>query len=217
MKHILLYASFAAYHLSLETSFLADSGATLRRTPQNHQLGSPFGGECGAADSISGALDFPGPDAPSPGHSGGLVRSARDESNPPSDPISTDPACSSASALSQRGGLCSSVSAPELGSAMGSDYQALDSGAHEERMAWVSTGKDSSPPGDYFSTSEGQQSILVSLSSSCVLKGIVCERSKLLRIKFYGNFDKPLGRYLRDDLFDQVWFFIHRMEIFPWR
>jgi hypothetical protein len=25
-----------------------------------------------------------------------------------------------------------------------------------------------------------------------------------LRIKFYGSFDKPLGRYLHDDLFDQV-------------
>ncbi|CAA6664291.1 unnamed protein product [Spirodela intermedia] len=96
VKHILLYASFAAYHLSLETSFLADSGATLPKMPQNHPLDSPCGGD--------------------------------------------------------------------------------------------------------------QQSILVSLSSSCVLKGIVCERSKLFRIKFYGNFDKPLGRYLRDDLFDQTSF-----------
>ena len=48
------------------------------------------------------------------------------------------------------------------------------------------------------------QSILVSLSTRCVWKGIVCERSHLLRIKYYGSFDKPLGRFLRDHLFDQV-------------
>lgn len=48
------------------------------------------------------------------------------------------------------------------------------------------------------------QSILVSLSSRCVWKGTVCERSHLFRIKYYGNFDKPLGRFLRDNLFDQV-------------
>ncbi|KAK7294528.1 hypothetical protein RJT34_17417 [Clitoria ternatea] len=47
------------------------------------------------------------------------------------------------------------------------------------------------------------QSILVSLSSRCVWKGTVCERSHLFRIKYYGTFDKPLGRFLRDHLFDQ--------------
>lgn len=48
------------------------------------------------------------------------------------------------------------------------------------------------------------QSILVSLSKRCVWKGTVCERGHLLRIKYYGSFDKPLGRFLRDHLFDQV-------------
>lgn len=47
------------------------------------------------------------------------------------------------------------------------------------------------------------QSILVSLSIRCVWKRSICERSQLLRIKYYGNFDKPLGRFLRDYLFDQ--------------
>ncbi|XP_010261690.1 PREDICTED: 1-phosphatidylinositol-3-phosphate 5-kinase FAB1B-like [Nelumbo nucifera] len=47
------------------------------------------------------------------------------------------------------------------------------------------------------------QSILVSLSTRCVWKGTVCERAHLFRIKYYGNFDKPLGRFLRDHLFDQ--------------
>lgn len=52
------------------------------------------------------------------------------------------------------------------------------------------------------------QSILVSLSSRSVWKGTVCERSHLFRIKYYGSFDKPLGRFLRDHLFDQVSFFL---------
>lgn len=47
-------------------------------------------------------------------------------------------------------------------------------------------------------------SILVSLSTRCVWKGTVCERAHLFRIKYYGSFDKPLGRFLRDHLFDQV-------------
>lgn len=48
------------------------------------------------------------------------------------------------------------------------------------------------------------QSILVSLTTRCVWKGVVCERAHLFRIKYYRNFDKPLGRFLLDDLFDQV-------------
>ncbi|GAB2228611.1 hypothetical protein Droror1_Dr00022731 [Drosera rotundifolia] len=59
---------------------------------------------------------------------------------------------------------------------------------------------------NYLSAADNHQSILVSFSSRCVVKGTVCERSRLLRIKFYGSFDKPLGRYLHDDLFDQVLF-----------
>ncbi|XP_010917372.2 1-phosphatidylinositol-3-phosphate 5-kinase FAB1B [Elaeis guineensis] len=59
-------------------------------------------------------------------------------------------------------------------------------------------------PNDEFPPSPSDhQSFLVSLSSRCVWKGTVCERAHLFRIKYYGNFDKPLGRFLRDHLFDQ--------------
>ncbi|KAI3835801.1 hypothetical protein MKX03_028550 [Papaver bracteatum] len=47
------------------------------------------------------------------------------------------------------------------------------------------------------------QSILVSLLTRCVWKGTVCERAHLFRIKYYGSSDNPLGRFLRDHLFDQ--------------
>ncbi|XP_072990139.1 1-phosphatidylinositol-3-phosphate 5-kinase FAB1B-like [Typha latifolia] len=56
---------------------------------------------------------------------------------------------------------------------------------------------------EILTSSSDHQSILVSLSTRCVWKGTVCERSQLFRIKYYGNFDKPLGRFLRDHLFDQ--------------
>mgnify|MGYP007088572976 CR=1 FL=1 len=92
-----------------------------------------------------------------------------------------------------------------------SQQEPQESMAQDETLAGEMNGSTRSERADenevsseYFSAAETHQSILVSFSSHCVLKGIVCERSRLLRIKFYGCFDKPLGRYLRDDLFVQV-------------
>ncbi|KAL2534428.1 1-phosphatidylinositol-3-phosphate 5-kinase FAB1B [Abeliophyllum distichum] len=56
---------------------------------------------------------------------------------------------------------------------------------------------------DFFPSSPDHQSILVSLSTRCVWQGTVCERAHLFRIKYYGSFDKPLGRFLRDQLLDE--------------
>ncbi|RZC85892.1 hypothetical protein C5167_026563 [Papaver somniferum] len=56
---------------------------------------------------------------------------------------------------------------------------------------------------DFPQCTTDHQSILVSLSTRCVWKGTVCERAHLFRIKYYGSSDKPLGRFLRDHLFDQ--------------
>lgn len=47
------------------------------------------------------------------------------------------------------------------------------------------------------------QSILVLLSSQCITKQAVCEQSHLSRIKYYGNFDVSLGRFLQDVLLNQ--------------
>lgn len=71
-----------------------------------------------------------------------------------------------------------------------------DLGTSKEELG---AGKD-----DFPTASSAHQSILVSLSSRCISKGSVCERSHLFRIKYYGTFDKPLGRFLRDYLFNQV-------------
>ncbi|PKA51728.1 Putative 1-phosphatidylinositol-3-phosphate 5-kinase FAB1D [Apostasia shenzhenica] len=47
------------------------------------------------------------------------------------------------------------------------------------------------------------QSILVLMSSLCITKKAACEESHLLRIKYYGNFDVSLGRYMQDVLLSQ--------------
>lgn len=48
------------------------------------------------------------------------------------------------------------------------------------------------------------QRILISVSSRCSRKGIVCEQPHFMRIKFYGSKDKPLGKFLKDSLFNVV-------------
>lgn len=47
-------------------------------------------------------------------------------------------------------------------------------------------------------------SILILMSSQCTEKQVICEQSHLTRIKYYGNFDVSLGRYLQDILQNQV-------------
>lgn len=48
------------------------------------------------------------------------------------------------------------------------------------------------------------ESILVLLSSQCISKDVVCEQSHLSRIKYYGNFDVSLGRFLEEIILNQV-------------
>ncbi|CAL1390131.1 unnamed protein product [Linum trigynum] len=62
----------------------------------------------------------------------------------------------------------------------------------------IGSSKEDFPP-----SPSDHQSILVSSSTRCVWKGTVCQRAHLCRIKYYGSFDRPLGRFLRDQLFDQ--------------
>lgn len=84
----------------------------------------------------------------------------------------------------------------------GSGDAEVSSGIREDHHEDAESFKEEFPP-----SPSDHQSILVSLSTRCVWKGTVCERAHLLRIKYYGSFDKPLGRFLRDHLFDHVLFF----------
>lgn len=57
---------------------------------------------------------------------------------------------------------------------------------------------------EYPSSPSDQQIIVVCLSTRSVWKGTVCEPPHISRIKYYGITDMPLGRFLRDRLFDEV-------------
>ncbi|KAL5726683.1 1-phosphatidylinositol-3-phosphate 5-kinase [Ranunculus cassubicifolius] len=263
IKRVIQYAVFAAYHLSLETSFLSDEGATLLNMPLK------------ASDAISGRLkntngdislmssaSFQGDFLSVEDHSEGELEfsmSVTRSFDAISDvSIRTDRAVSfitsgyPESSCSHYNSECvGSMHTGFLDSRDGNDFlQASNRDLvpdvargiiHQQQCKdWESLSRFSSQldlvesavceeeitirhqsestddndltkrqrtdangvTSDYFSV-DNHQSILVSFSSHCVLKGTLCERSQLLRIKFYGNFDKPLGRYLQDDLFGQ--------------
>lgn len=48
------------------------------------------------------------------------------------------------------------------------------------------------------------QSILVLMSSRNALRGTICEQSHFSHIMFYKNFDAPVGKFLQDNLLNQV-------------
>ncbi|KAG5141847.1 hypothetical protein JHK82_017542 [Glycine max] len=286
VKHVVQYGVFAAYHLALETSFLADEGVSLPEIPLN-SLALPdksssiqrsistvpgFGiadnekpqglepytepqrtksltaadlasstcgtGPClsnGASQSMAlgSSLNYStalyssivasGNSIPESHHNKLLSCTSRDTNEMNSkqtvveetsrvdntlvvgdDPTVEDPG--SSEKLYQ--GM--SADTPQNGDSKISKNQLSGSGSlspkdvqnHPENLEI--TNEEPVPEKEEFPPSPSDhQSILVSLSSRCVWKGTVCERSHLFRIKYYGSFDKPLGRFLRDHLFDQ--------------
>ncbi|KAI3497845.1 hypothetical protein L1887_33429 [Cichorium endivia] len=166
VKHVVQYAVFAAYHLSLETSFLADEGASL---PKKTVMPEFSNAEITNSPRSEGHDDDQSLDRSVITHSDDLL----------------DGSLAVSVALE-----CSREEIEET-----SESTELEKG---ERFEVTDTSNE------YYSSADNNQSILVSFSSRCVLNGNICERSRLLRIKFYGCFDKPLGRYLQDDLFDQT-------------
>lgn len=239
IKHVVQYAVFAAYHLSLETSFLADEGATLPKMIVKNSTDMPESATADTdismipnsfsttmcqseADNAFRVEDFVGLDlklenlGSVPEHLDdlschsytGTMAGYRAESvlsdsfynnltsnlTVESDYLHQGNESDGDTIFSTRDLLQS-----ELQQAMVQD---------ERECGEVADSKDKPNEdelsGEFFSATDGHQSILVYFSSHCVSKGTVCERTRLLRFKFYGSFDKPLGRYLRDDLFDQV-------------
>ena len=68
----------------------------------------------------------------------------------------------------------------------------------------LSTMKEQDANQEEFPPSPSDQRILVLFSSICLRKRAVCQRGHLSRIKYYGSFDKPLGKFLKDNVFDPV-------------
>ncbi|XP_057490702.1 putative 1-phosphatidylinositol-3-phosphate 5-kinase FAB1D [Actinidia eriantha] len=56
---------------------------------------------------------------------------------------------------------------------------------------------------DDISTMLNSESILVLMSSRNASRGTICEQSHFSHIKFYRNFDVPLGKFLQDNLLNQ--------------
>lgn len=238
VKHVVQYAVFAAYHLSLETSFLADEGASLPKMSLKPSTTIP---DRTTADNIvplvpsaasaicEAAIDAPTLDEGSIGTELEGCESSSEHINfGHMSPFSSDSMNIRVGNIpldAQNDDLASNVGSEsyplrefmdlEAANVLHADLKDCPQPDLQETMIQEEMqpgeihelGKqadENEVSSEYFSGTDGHQSILVSFSSRCVLKETVCERSRLMRIKFYGCFDKPLGRYLRDDLFDQV-------------
>ncbi|KAJ7954212.1 1-phosphatidylinositol-3-phosphate 5-kinase [Quillaja saponaria] len=211
VKHVVQYAVFAAYHLSLEISFLADEGATLPKMALKHSISVP---ERATADVVGISVIY-NSQAPTKCLAEADATAQEEQMVGPelrgseSVPEHIDPGQNIAShtgtmnfrfenALSN---MCNDLA---LNLVAGSGYSDQFNDLVGDRGV---PGIGNHLPLDLqeIMAQEGRQHREIpELVNHCVLKGTVCERSRLLRIKFYGCFDKPLGRYLRDDLFDQT-------------
>ncbi|KAL2503330.1 1-phosphatidylinositol-3-phosphate 5-kinase FAB1B [Forsythia ovata] len=280
VKHIVQYGVFAAYHLALETSFLADEGASFlefplkspmkialpdkpsntdrsistipgfavpaKEKPQGPKSPDYLTFQSGndlflditqsskiitmseAQSSLSEAssaqipntkcmlhlkCDFPGSqqdqfsaDHASEENNGMPLNEyfvAKTSSDHIDEMASKDNLVCNYSLNSENSGQsasCSHVDGNNLTSNFGTS-ELIYSGHHNlHQHEEIGSLKEEFPP-----SPPDHQSILVSLSTRCVRKQTVCERAHLFRIKYYGSFDKPLGRFLLDHLNNQVY------------
>ncbi|KAF8399016.1 hypothetical protein HHK36_014883 [Tetracentron sinense] len=265
IKQVVQYAVFAAYHLSLETSFLADEGATLPKIPRNPPIVIPERINADTAISVIsnsaastvcksvtdepryvGACEMQGislschPTSDVLAENEGILgpRSLCEHLNPShisesfigfmdfkvgrvlSDAYNDDlvPHVALQSCCRQQCKDLRRCTVLPSDTRNCSQHELLESSAQEDAVIVRNQRQPAEIYGltktfridenevssEYLSAADNHQSILVSFSSHCVMKGTVCELSQLLRIKFYGSFDKPLGKYLCDDLFDKT-------------
>ncbi|KAK7349343.1 hypothetical protein VNO77_06643 [Canavalia gladiata] len=275
VKHVVQYGLFAAYHLALETSFLADEGVSLPELPLNSLALPNKSSSIQRSISTVPGFGVSGNEKPQ-GHEPDIEpRRTRSimVSDLTSPTCSTGPFVSNGASQSMPLGSSLSLSTAFISSLVALEnsitephnnklisftsrdrnetdskqplmeetsvvdnplvvmddptvnepgtseklYQGISAYNPQNRSGYLSptdvqnqleklgiSTEDLVPVKEEFPPSPSDhQSILVSLSSRCVWKGTVCERSHLFRIKYYGSFDKPLGRFLRDHLFDQ--------------
>ncbi|KAI9079791.1 hypothetical protein K1719_038201 [Acacia pycnantha] len=169
IKHVVQYAVFAAYHLSLETSFLADEGATLPKMRSKHSIA--------LAEKVSADNDI---SMLSNTDNATMCQSEADDMDRVKELMVLE---SNIEELGSESEHLDSLNSPSCASTLGysAGKERLFATGHAEKHG-----------------SRGEA------TSHCVSKGMVCEHAKLLRIKFYGSDDKPLGRYLYENLFDQT-------------
>ncbi|KAL1215886.1 1-phosphatidylinositol-3-phosphate 5-kinase FAB1A [Cardamine amara subsp. amara] len=249
VKHVIQYGVFAAYHLALETSFLADEGASLPEHPLqtpitvalpdkpstiNRSISTIPGFTMSNAEKSLTTELMGEPHKASGDLTGNLASSKTHVQGKLDGNDRIDPSerllhnldtvyCKPPEIItSKKYGLVPTLEPRQLSfhqeeASVEKDQsfvllcttgQVTDR-AYTNESAVIGDQNCSrqeqmdSSKGDFLPSASDHQSILVSLSTRCVWKGSVCERAHLLRIKYYGSFDKPLGRFLRDNLFDQ--------------
>ena len=230
VKHVVHFAIFAAYHLFLETSFLADEGAHLPKMTPKSSDSVPA--SLAAVDDAITNVSFSDDVAPgqvsrdvlaplegfvgemefeqrvvlellsSSGHSVNTTGAEKQIPNPCDGSLSIATFKSTSPVLDKNSLGLTDAAADVIHPVQ---FELLEEVFPVEgKLKEVEYIDENEVSGDYLAATESCQSILVSFSSHCVSKGTLCERSRLLRIRFYGSSDKPLGRYLCDALFDQV-------------
>ncbi|KAM3328550.1 putative 1-phosphatidylinositol-3-phosphate 5-kinase FAB1C [Capsicum galapagoense] len=229
LKKVVQYAVFAAYHLSLETSFLADEGASLPKVPAATSIAIPERTFADNAISVISQSSMPARSqtvANDPHVQVGsnfnveavLPESLLEYHYPQCDDQSNLDDCGARDVLTiadrENLALVLAHDPRPVGSVEIEDQTnegSLETSGQEEsqpteigELSKLERSDETKASNEVYSAADNRQSILVSFSSRCVLNGTVCVRSRLLRIKFYGSFDKPLGRYLLDDLFGQM-------------
>uniref|UniRef100_A0A0D3A2A4 1-phosphatidylinositol-3-phosphate 5-kinase n=1 Tax=Brassica oleracea var. oleracea TaxID=109376 RepID=A0A0D3A2A4_BRAOL len=237
VKHVIQYGVFAAYHLALETSFLADEGASLpelplqtpitvalpdKPSPINRSISTIPGFAASSAEK-SPTTELMGEPHKANGDVTGNFASSKTHFQGKSDGNDRTEPTDPEMITSKDNGLVPALKSRQLsfhaeGDSIQKDQWSVLPSATEQVTDGADTNESTvtrdqsfsrheqmdSSKGDFLpSASSDHQSILVSASTRCVWKGSVCERAHLLRIKYYGSFDKPLGRFLRDNLFDQ--------------
>ncbi|KAG0460976.1 hypothetical protein HPP92_020986 [Vanilla planifolia] len=177
IKHVVSLAVFAAYHLLLETSFFLDEGATLSKCPFKASMSIPE--NLMIADAAIGKTSR-------------LLCLRQTASEIPRKSASCENTF-----LGNPEGVIQDIE--------GRDKRNLAAYKHMK----VATDElvdraDGFDLNEKYHSAANNQSIILSLSSTCVHKETVCKFPQLIRIKFYANGDKPLGRYLLEDLFDKT-------------
>ncbi|KAL6560072.1 hypothetical protein OROHE_006310 [Orobanche hederae] len=201
VKHVVHYGVFAAYHLALETSFLADEGAALPEFPLKSPVNVALPDKPSSMNKSISVV--PGYSAPSEhgrldlteycvANAWGYLDEVKRNVN-----MDPSPFFLSEASVGQPFGF-SPGDENEQPSTLDSS-EVVPMGQQNIDHLGEKTLKEEFPPPSV----SDHRSILVSLSTRCVWKGSVCEHAHIFRIKYYGNFDKPLGRFLQDHLFDQ--------------
>ncbi|XP_047319859.1 putative 1-phosphatidylinositol-3-phosphate 5-kinase FAB1D [Impatiens glandulifera] len=233
IKCVVRCAVVMAYHLIMETAFRLDFLAMFSTIPLNRTSQHFLAVESNVMGKIDSSSDFYVPisngshEANSENLSSDLLRDST-FSYEPYNPVSLSGLSSLSTSLKNvmddsfspfsspsHGSISRCLGLRDPGSQISENDQHIDSGRN-------SSDEDKSPESDQpnsplasyeinsdmetkddISTVLDSESILVLMSSRNASRGSICEQSHFSHIKFYHNFDVPLGTFLEENLLNQ--------------